>query len=131
MTDQDADCSIRRLYWLAGSFGIAGFVSYILLDEARSALGYALGALGSIGNLWLFEKLARAIAPSDAPRRPWRAGAFAARYLVLFTIAYVIIRGLSVNPLAVVLGLLVSTAAVIIGSIIDAVQNSRRDGRTE
>lgn len=131
MTDQQANQSVRRIYWLTGSFGMIGVLSYASLDGARSAFGYMLGALGSVGNLWLFEKLARGIAPGDAPRRPWQAGAFAARYLVLFTVAYAIIRGLNVKPLAVVLGLLASTAAVIISSIVDAVESSRGGGRTE
>ncbi len=131
MTDQDAVQSVRRLYWLTGSFGLAGFVSYFYLEGPRSALGFALGALGSFGNLWLFERLARGIAPGDAPRKPWQAGAFAARYVVLFAVAYAIIRGLGVNALAVVLGLLASTAAVIISSIVDAIGGSRASGRMD
>jgi hypothetical protein len=130
MTNHEANLSIRRTYWLTGSFGVAGFLLYILLDWARPAFGYALGAVGSLGNLWLFERLARGIAPGNAPRRPWHAGAFAARYLLLFTVAYAIIKGLSVNPLAVVLGLLASTAAVIVSSIMDVVGSARRGGRT-
>jgi hypothetical protein len=131
MNAPEAAQSVRRLYWLTGSFGIAGFVSYLCFEGLRSAVGFALGALGSFGNLWLFERLARGIAPGDAPRKPWQAGAFAARYLVLFTIAYAIIKGLRVNPLAVVLGLLASTAAVIISSIVELIASLAGGGRTD
>jgi hypothetical protein len=128
MTTQDADRSVRRLYWLTGSFGVIGFVSYFWVLGPRSAAGFLLGAAGSFGNLWLFEWLARAIAPIDAPRQPWKAGAFVGRYLLLFTFGYVIVNALGVNPLAVALGLLASTAAVLLSSIIDVVQSLSRRG---
>lgn len=125
-----ADPSIRRLYWLTASFGIIGFVSYFWVLGPRPAFGFLLGAVGSFGNLWLFDWLARSIAPSDAPRQPWKAGAFVLRYLVLFTIAYVIVKGLGVNPLAVVLGLLASTAAVLLSSIIEFFRSLLESRRT-
>ncbi len=130
MTSQSSDQALRRLYWLTLLFGLAGFVSYYWVLGPRSAFGFLLGALGSLGNLWLFERLARSIAPSDAPRQPWKAGAFVARYLILFTFAYVIVKGLEVNVLAVVLGLLASTAAVLLSSIIEIVQSFTGSGRT-
>lgn len=123
MTAADTDWSLRRLYWLTASFGLAGFVSYFWVLGPRSAFGFLLGAAGSFGNLWLFQRLARAIAPGDAPRQPWKAGAFVGRYLVLFTVGYVIVKALEVNALAVALGLLASTAAVLLSSIIEIVQS--------
>ncbi len=131
MTKHAREKSVRRLYWLTASFALAGFVSYFWVLGARSAFGFLLGALGSFGNLWLFEWLARSIAPGDAPRQPWKTGAFVARYLVLFTFAYVIVKGLGVNALAVVLGLLASTAAVLLSSIIELVQSFSGTGRTD
>ncbi len=123
MTEQDVNRSLRRLYWLTALFGIAGFVSYFWVLGPRPAFGFLLGAAGSFGNLWLFEWLSRAMAPGDAPRQPWRAGAFVARYLVMFTIGYVIVKTLGVSPLAVVFGLLASTAAVLLSSIVEIVQS--------
>lgn len=115
--------SLKRLYWLTAAFALVGFVSYFWVLGPRSGLGFLLGAVGSFGNLLLFNWLARSISPQDAPRQPWKAGAFAARYLIMFTFGYVIVKALDVNPLAVVLGLLASTAAVLLSSTIEVVQS--------
>jgi len=113
MTDLEALLSIRRLYWLTGFFGLAGFVSFFWVQGALSAAGFAIGALSSFGNLWLFNRLSHAISPRDAPKKTWQSGAFVIRYIVLFFIGYATIKTLGVNPLAVVLGLLASTVAVL------------------
>src|ERR1700761_9527300 len=115
--------SLRRLYRLTALFGIFGFVSYFWLEGLRSGLGFLLGAATSFGNLWLFHWLADAIAPADAPRKPWQAGAFVGRYLILFTAGYVIVKALGVSPLPVVLGLFASTAAVLLSITIELVQS--------
>jgi len=115
--------SLRPLYWLTASFGLAGFVSYFLAHGIQPAFGFLLGAAGSFGNLWLYDWLSRAIAPGAATRKPWQAGAFIARYLVLFTIGYAIVKGLGVNPLTLVLGLLVSAAAILVLLLIEIVRN--------
>jgi hypothetical protein len=130
MTDQDLNQSLRRLYWLTALFGVMGFVSYFWLQGPRSAFGFLLGAVSSFGNLYLFVWLSRAISPTTAPRRPWKAGAFVARYLILVTIGYVIVNALSVNALAVILGLFASTAAVLLSSTIEIVQGFTGSKRT-
>jgi ATP synthase I chain len=130
MTDQDLHQSLRRLYWLTASFGMLGFVSYFWLQGPRSAFGFLLGAVSSFGNLWLFVWLSRAISPTGVPRRPWKAGAFVARYIILVTIGYVIVNALSVNVLAVILGLFSSTAAVLLSSTIEIVQGFSGSKRT-
>jgi hypothetical protein len=130
MTDQDLNQSLRRLYWLTASFGLIGFVSYFWLQGLRSAFGFLLGALSSFGNLYLFVWLSRAISPTAAPRRPWKAGAFVGRYVVLVTLGYVIVNALSVNALAVILGLFSSTAAVLLSSTIEIVQGFSGSKRT-
>ncbi|MBV9760783.1 MAG: ATP synthase subunit I [Acidobacteriaceae bacterium] len=104
----------HRLYRLTALFGLFGFIAYLWLEGPRSALGFLLGAAISLGNLWLFDRLADSIASPDSPRRPWQAGAFVGRYLVLFAGGYVIVKTLGVNPLPVVLGLFASTAAVLL-----------------
>jgi hypothetical protein len=115
--------SVRSLYWLTGSCGLIGFVSYLALEGPRSAFGFAAGAAISFGNLWLFNWLSGVLAPRDAPRRNWQAGLFVGRYLILFTFGYVIVKALSVNPLALVLGLLASTAAVIVSISLELLLN--------
>jgi hypothetical protein len=130
MTGQDLNQSLRRLYWLTALFGVMGFVSYFWLQGPRSAFGFLLGAVSSFGNLYLFVWLSRAISPIATTRRPWKAGAFVARYVILITIGYVIVNALSVNALAVILGLFASTAAVLLSSTIEIVQGFTESKRT-
>ena len=115
--------SVRRLYRLTIVFGILGAAAFSWSQGPREGLAFALGALGSFGNLWLFHRLSLSIAPGEASRKPWQAGAFLGRYLLLFAAGYVIVKGLGVNPLPVVLGLFASTAAVLTSSIIELLQN--------
>jgi len=112
-----AQRSVSRLYFLTALFGIAGFVIYFAVQGSLSAAGFAIGAVASLGNLWLFDRLTRSIAPGDTPRKSWQAGTFIVRYVILFFIAYASIKTLGVNPLAVILGLLASTAAVLTFSV--------------
>lgn len=127
MTDYDASSSVRRLYWLTLAFGLLGFALYIARFGIRPAFGFLLGALGSLGNLWLFNWLSRSLAPSpdaeQAPKNPWSAGLFIGRYLVLGTVAYATVKVLDVSPVPVLFGLLASTAAVLAASILDLIRN--------
>jgi ATP synthase I chain len=123
MTEEDAVLSVRRLYWLTTGFGLLGFVVYAALQGMRPAFAFLLGSFGSAGNLWLFERMTRGIAPGDSSKKPATAGAFAIRYVVLFSVGYVIVKGLGVSPLAVILGLLASTAAVLASSIFELAQS--------
>jgi hypothetical protein len=122
MTEPEAALYVRRIYWLTLGFGLLGFVVYFGLQGWRPAAGFALGALGSFGNLWLYERLTRSIEPAPAgepPKKPWQAGVFILRYLVMILVAYAIVKVLGVNALAVILGLLTSTAAVVTSTIIE------------
>jgi phage-related protein len=126
MTEPEADLIIRRIYWLALGFGLAGIVIYFGLQGWRPAAGFALGALGSIGNLWLFEWLTRSIVPApgvETPQKPWQAGIFVTRYIVMILVGYAIVKTLGVNALAVILGLLTSTAAVLTSTVLEVLQN--------
>ena len=123
MSPQNASLSIKRLYWLTSSFGISGFVWYFWAQGSRAALAFILGALCSVGNLWLFDRLSRAIAPGETSRKPWQAGTYIARYLILLAAGYVIVKALNVSALAVVLGLLASTAAVVTSLIFELLLN--------
>jgi hypothetical protein len=115
--------TIERLYALTLGFGVLGFVLYWPLVGFVPALAFLLGALGSFGNLWLFHWLARAMEPGTKSKKPWQAGAFIGRYLILFTLGYVIVKALGVNPLPVVFGLFASTAAVLFSSAVELVQS--------
>jgi hypothetical protein len=122
VTEPEAAFFVRRVYWLNLGFGVLGCVIYFGLQGWRSAAGFALGALGSFGNLWLYEKLTRSIEPppsGEPPKKPWQAGAFFIRYMVMIAVAYAIVKALDVSALAVILGLLTSTAAVVTSTIVE------------
>ena len=126
MTEPEAALFLRRLYWSNLGFGLLGFALYFVQQGWRSAAGFALGALGSIGNLWLYEKLTRSIEPAAAdepPKKPWHAGVFFVRYVVMILVAYAIVKALGVNALAVILGLLTSTAAVVTSTIVELLES--------
>ncbi|MBV8810850.1 MAG: ATP synthase subunit I [Acidobacteriaceae bacterium] len=120
MTEDNTTISVRRMYGLTSVYGVIGFLCYLALQGLRPAIGFALGAAGSLGNLWVFERLSAGLAPGKE-RKPWQAGAYVTRYLILFGGGYVIVKSLGVNPLPVILGLLASTAAVLTSLIIELV----------
>jgi hypothetical protein len=111
--------TIDKLYRLTALFGLAGTVVYSVYGGFRPALAFALGSATSFLNLWLFNRLASDIEPGEKSRKPWQAGAFAARYLIFFAAGYVIVRALDVSPLPVVFGLFASTAAVLLSSVLE------------
>ena len=123
MTHRHLARTMRQFYALTAFFGLIGFVSYFCLQGARPAFGFLLGSLGSLGNLWLFGWLAHSISPGATTPRRWQPALFIARYLVLFTVGYVIVNALGVSPLAVILGLLASTAAILAVGVIEIFQN--------
>jgi hypothetical protein len=110
-------------------FAVIGSVWYVRFQGALPALCFLLGVLGSFGNLWLFNWLSRAMA-GDAARKPWQGGAFISRYLVLFAMGYVIVKGLGVSPLPVVFGLFASTAAVLASATFEIIQTLLHRGQT-
>jgi len=111
--------TIAMLYRLTILIGLAGTVFYFWYDGFRPALAFALGSATSFLNLWLFNRLASGIAPGEGSKKPWQAGAFAARYLIFFAVGYVIVKSLDVSPLPVVFGLFASTAAVLLSSVLE------------
>jgi hypothetical protein len=126
MTEPQAEFVVRRIYWLVLAFGVIGFVAYFAFEGWRSAVGFALGALGSFGNLWLYERLTHLIepgAPGEPPKKPWQAGVFITRYVIMILLAYAIVKTLGVNALAVILGLLTNSAAVLTSSLIEVFES--------
>jgi hypothetical protein len=122
--------SVRQLYLLTVAVGVLGAIAFLVPYGIRPALAFLLGAAVSLGNLWLFSWLARAIEPGDRQQKPWEAGAFIGRYLILFTFGYVIVKSLGVSPLPVVLGLFASTAAVLLSSMLELVGSALGSRRT-
>jgi hypothetical protein len=120
---------VARLYRLTAVVGLLGTIGFVIAMGPGSGMAFLLGALGSLGNLWLFGWLSSAIAPGERSQKPWQAGAFIGRYLVLIAFGYVIVNALGVNPSAVVLGLLASTAAVALSLTIELADNLLRGRR--
>jgi len=110
---------VRRIYVLTVFFAVAGCAAFWLTQGWKSGLGFLLGGLVSMGNLYLFGYVSRAISPRPGESKPWEARAFISRYLLLFAGGYAIVKVLGVNPLPVVVGLLASTAGVITSLIIE------------
>ena len=121
----DSDSTIRRVYLFTLIFGSVGFILYSIRLGIRPGVGFLLGALGSLANLWLFNWLSSTIAPGDRHRKPWSASFFISRYLALGLVAYATVKVLDVSPVPVLLGLLASTAAVLLSSVLDLVQSAK------
>jgi ATP synthase I subunit len=121
MTDLDLRRSLKRLYLLTAVFTAAGFVWYFAHSNPRDAYGFLIGAVGSFGNLWVFNWLSRSIAPGERKQKPWTASLFIGRYAGLWVVGYGTVKLLDVGPLPVLLGLLASTAAVLASSIVDLI----------
>ncbi len=124
MTAPDSSFSIRKIYVLTAVFGAVGFICYFWSDGVRSAAAFALGAVASLGNLWLFDWISGSIAPNASSLKPWQAGAYFARYAILLAIGYAIVKALDVSPLAVVLGLLTNAAAVLTSLILELISHA-------
>ena len=121
--------SIKKLYALTCLVGALGFVSYFWAAGVRSAIAFALGAACSLGNLWVFDRLSASITPSADSRKPWLAGTYITRYILLIGAGYTIVKALNVSPLAVILGLLASTVAVLTSLIVELVLSALRGQR--
>ena len=115
--------TVRLLYQLTAILGAIGFVLYLVLMGIGPALGFALGAACSMGNLWLFDWLTRSLAPGESRRRPWKPAIFVLRYFILLASGYAIVELLGVNALTVIWGLLTSTAAVLLALIVELFQS--------
>lgn len=119
MISTSGEGSVRLVYLLTGGFALAGFSLLWPAEGFRFALAFLLGGIASVGNLYLFGYLTRSISPAGGEKKPWQAGMFVSRYILMFAGGYVIFKTLGVNPLAILLGLLASSAAVVASIIIE------------
>jgi hypothetical protein len=125
MPDIDYDLSTHRLSWLTAAVGAGGAIIGLAVWGKNIGGGFALGALGSFGNLWLWRLLAGTLGGASKRRSSVVGVLFAARFLVLFAFAYVIVRNLGIHPLAAILGLLSSSVAVVAEVLIELVASRR------
>jgi len=114
---------VKRIYILTAVIAAAGFAALWPTQGFKTALAFLLGALVSLGNLYLFGYVSRAISPRPGESKPWEARAFISRYLLLFAGGYAIVKVLGVNPLPVIVGMLASTAGVMTSLIFELLEH--------
>lgn len=102
--------SARRIAWTIAALGVAGALYAVFKAGWRAGLGFALGAAASGLSFWRWKAVVERLGSAPA-RVAW--GRWMARFLILATAAYVIVKYLEVNLVAVLAGLLVAAAAVI------------------
>ncbi len=102
--------SARRIASLIGVLGVAGTIYAAIVGGWRAGLGFAVGAAASGFSFWRWKAVVEGLGPA-----PGRAsyGRWIGRFLLIAAAAYVIVKYLVVNIVAVLAGLLVAAAAVI------------------
>jgi hypothetical protein len=120
MQDIDYNRSTRRLFWLALVIGSIGTIAAFLWRGRPVGLGFAVGSLASLINLWVWHIIAERLGGGEDTKRSKTAGMmFAGRFLLLFAAGYVIVEYLDVDPLAAITGLFAGSAAVVAEIVIE------------
>lgn len=109
----------RRITRIIELLGAAGVVVAFAWGGWSSAAGFALGAAAS----WLaFRGLKQVVGTLGTEHRPRRFGLRSlVRYLLIASIAYVIVKYTVVNLRAGLVGLFLSTAAVLVEILIELI----------
>jgi hypothetical protein len=77
------------------------------------AAGWLIGVALSLGNLWLWQRVAGKLSSSSEGRKGPGTASLVMRALAIFVGAYVIINALKINGMALVFGLLASAFGVV------------------
>jgi hypothetical protein len=111
--DIDYARAAKRLYHFTLAIGICGLpvASWRMLWPG--AAGWLLGVAISLGNLWLWQRVAAKLSSSNEAKKGPGTATLALRALAVLAGAYVIVNTLKVNGTALVCGLLASTLGVI------------------
>ena|ERR1700733_7668526 len=110
--DIDYARAAKRLYYFTLAIGICGLPVASWLMRWPGAAGWLLGVAISLGNLWLWQRVAAKLSSGSEEKGPG-AATLALRALAVLAGAYVIVNTLKVNGTALVCGLLASTLGVI------------------
>jgi hypothetical protein len=101
-------------HWLA-AVSLLGTVTAIVWQGWRAGTGFALGAALSAINFRVLHRLVGAMGTGGSTRPRKRIAALIGlRYLILGSVAYVIVRIFHLDGLPVVTGFLCAAAAVLI-----------------
>jgi hypothetical protein len=112
------DRFIRRVSWIILVLGVTGSVAIALIEGVRIGLAFSIGAMVSYASFFGWRQVVDAVTPAPRKRSSFP---FVLRILLLFALAYAIIRFLGLNVAAVALGLLVSAAAVLLDLIYELI----------
>jgi hypothetical protein len=112
------DRFIRRVSWIILALALAVSVTVALVKGARIGLAFLVGAIVSYASFWGWRQVVDAVTPAPRKRSSFP---FVLRILLLFALAYAIIRFLGLNVAAAALGLLVSAAAVLLDLIYELI----------
>ncbi len=99
--------------------GLIGFGAAVVAKGWRFGTGFLLGACLSYLSFWRWRKVVDSLGTDSKSGRSIKAMIW--RFALLAAAAYVIVKYLEVNPVAVFLGLLVSAAAVIVSIVFELI----------
>ena len=112
------DRFIRRVSWIILALALTGSAVMTLVKGARIGLAFLVGAIVSYASFWGWRQVVDAVTPAPRKRSSFP---FVLRILLLFVLAYAIIRFLGLNVAAAASGLLVSAAAVFLELIFELI----------
>jgi hypothetical protein len=112
------DRFIRRVSWIILALALTGSAVMALVKGARIGLAFLVGAMVSYASFWGWRQVVDAVTPAPRKRSSFP---FVLRILLLFVLAYAIIRFLGLNVAAAASGLLVSAAAVLLELIFELI----------
>ena len=112
------DRFIRRVSWIILALALTGSAVMALVKGARIGLAFLVGAMVSYARFWGWRQVVHAVTPAPRKRSSFP---FVLRILLLFVLAYAIIRFLGLNVAAAASGLLVSAAAVLLELVFELI----------
>ena len=115
MAKTDLGTLTRRTYRIAAVLAVLGTVAAIFVAGVGGAIGFALGAVFSVGNFHLWHRTVRRVGEGGSG-----GGAmYSLRYLLLGLAAYVILNYFEANVLAALAGCFVAVAAVVLEILLE------------
>ncbi len=112
------DRFIRRVSRIILALALTGSAAMALVKGARFGLAFLVGAMVSYASFWGWRQVVDAVTPAPRKRSSFP---FVIRILLLFVLAYAIIRFLGLNVAAAASGLLVSAAAVLLELVFELI----------
>jgi hypothetical protein len=112
------DRFIRRVSWIILALALTGSAAIALVKGPSLGLAFLVGAMVSYASFWGWRQVVDAVTPAPQKRSSFP---FVLRILLLFVLAYAIIRFLGLNVAAAASGLLVSAAAVLLELVFELI----------